>query len=77
MLQMNVAEGFDGIAIVIARRRKNMKAQDLAIAVGISSQKLSRMELGRATIPEQVAIAIARELGISIEVLRITPEAKV
>jgi transcriptional regulator with XRE-family HTH domain len=72
-----VSSPYSGHALVLARAAKRVKANALAKAIGIHGSVLSRYENDWQPIPEDVAIAIARELGIPLEALRVVPEASV
>lgn len=65
---------FDGFAAMVQRRRKRMPAWMMAEKLGVSRAMLSLWENNHRPMPADVAEAIARELGVSLDSLRFQVE---
>ena len=63
------ASGNDGLGLRLARQARGFSRQQLAEMAGISPQQVSSIESGRSGTSLQVALALARALGLSVEEL--------
>lgn len=55
-----------GLMVATLRQQKNIERDDLAEAVGISSDELQAYEMGDAEIPMTIMVSLSSNLGVSL-----------